>query len=101
MCGKKKETEGDTERETTNLRRTPCPAERQARGQTKQVIVSSSTKGPGKLEHRGAAVTHLAQALLALHISTSSVVKHLGYLMSAALFLEIYDVYQIWQLANL
>lgn len=63
--------------------------------------MSSSTKGPGKLERRGAAVTHLAQAVLVLHISTSSRVKHLGYLVSAAVFLEIYDVYQIWQLANL
>lgn len=70
-------------------------------GQTKQLIVSSSTKEPGKLKHRGVAVTHLALAGLALHISAPWMVKHLEFLMSAALFLEIYDIDQIWQLANL
>lgn len=101
MCGNKKKRAGQRERETTNLRGTPCPAARRAWGRTKPLIVSSSTQGPGKLEHRGVAVTHLAQAALALRISTSAVVKHLGHLLSAALFLEIYDVYQVWQLANL
>jgi len=52
-------------------------------------------------QHRGAAVTRLAQAALAVHIPASSMIKHLGHLLSAALFLEIYDVYQIWQLAHL
>lgn len=100
MCRNKKEGEGEKERETTNLRGTPCPTARRAWWQTKPLIVSSSTQGPGKLEHRGVAVTHLAQAALALHISTCSMVKHLGHLLSAALFFEIYDVYQVWQLAN-
>lgn len=59
--------------------------------------MSSCTQGPGKLQHTGAAVTHLAQAAPALHISAARTIKHLGHLVSAALFLEIYDVYQIWQ----
>lgn len=46
-------------------------------------------------------MTHLAEAVLALHISTSSMVRHLGYLLSTALFLEIDDVCQIWQLVDL
>lgn len=46
-------------------------------------------------------MTHLALAGLALHISAPWMVKHLEFLMSAALFLEIYDIDQIWQLANL
>lgn len=57
--------------------------------------------GPGKRPHRGAAVTHLAQAAWAARIPASSMIKHLGHLRSAAPFLEIYDVYQIWQLAHL
>ena len=96
MRGNKKERRGDRERETTNLRGTPCPTERRAWWQTKQLIVSSSTKGPGKLAPRGAAVTHLAQAVLALHISTSSMVEHLGYLMSASPVLR-----DLWCLPNL
>lgn len=46
-------------------------------------------------------MTYLALAGLALHISAPWMVKHLEFLMSAALFLEIYDIDQIWQLANL
>lgn len=100
ICGNKKRSEGEGERDP-QLERSPCPTERRTWRRTKQLTVSSSTKGPGRLEHRGAAVTHSAQAVLALRISASLMGKHLGYLMSAALFLEIYAVYPAWQLANL
>ena len=93
---RERDAKTERERETTDLRGTPCPTERRAWGQTKQLIVSSSTKGPGKRAPRGAAVTHLAPAVLALHISTSSLVKHLGYLMSASPVLR-----DLWCLPNL
>lgn len=46
-------------------------------------------------------MTHLAQTALAARFPASSMIKHLGHLLGAALFLEIDDVYQIWQLAHL